>query len=368
VVVELLQERTALLLVEGGDVIPLVHLQPLLRGAGLAKAVEVTPRVQPESAPVGAGEERYRDLLEPRGALAVMGPVERVLQGLRQHVHAVSLQLLVGENPGTAHRAPVVHVAEVAPGVPVLDRDHLALRPLGREDVAQDPAVAQHVPVGVVSALPGGDRRQVGRTERSHVPLDHRVVGDSREAHPAVAPGLRSRPLDRVVEVEDLPRLEGLELAGRLPGAARVDADHDVAIGDPDLRIGGLPAVILAARALTEAGDVRDHLLPDLGMEVAGVDVLPVDRHRHQDGIPPLRLGSEQVGHQEGSIAGRNRHVLLEEDALPDLGGLGRAGDRKRGGDRRQQEAEGQGDRFHRMPPFVHQSRPSIHPASGSGV
>ena len=136
----------ALFLVEGRDVIPRVHFQPLLGGAGLAKAVEVAPRVQPESAPVGAGEERHRDVLEPRGALAVVGPVERTLQGFRQHVHAVALELLVGESLRTAHRAAVVHVAEVALGVAVLDRDQLALRPLGREDVAQDPAVAQRRP------------------------------------------------------------------------------------------------------------------------------------------------------------------------------------------------------------------------------
>ena len=106
---------------------------------------------------------------------------------------------------GPATDSPVFGFFFARSPQPVLDVRHLVLRPALLE-LAQDAAVVAGVAVAVVLPLPGDDGRQVRRMQAGHAPLVAGVVRDAEHADLAVAPGLRARPLDALVEVVDLPR------------------------------------------------------------------------------------------------------------------------------------------------------------------
>src|SRR6266513_4302467 len=89
---------------------------------------------------------------------------------------------------------------------------------------ADDAAVAVAGAGGVVPALPGADRGEVRRLRRRRAPLVARVVRNAVHADLAAAPLLRRRPLDAVLKVARLARIVVAQVAGRAPGAARIDA------------------------------------------------------------------------------------------------------------------------------------------------
>ena len=72
-------------------------------------------------------------------------------------------------------------------------------------------------------------------------PLVDREVGNAGEADLAVAPRLRRGPFDGVVEIDRLGERPRLALAGRLAGAAAVDAHGGVALRHPPFGRDGLP-------------------------------------------------------------------------------------------------------------------------------
>ena len=115
--------------------------------------------------------------------------------------------------------------------------------------------MAAKLAVIVGRAFPDAQRREMRRPQRRHVPLVHGVVGNAVDADLAVAPGLRARPLDAVVEVLGLARRPHVEIAGRAAGAARIDAHDRVAVRHPFLRIDQLPVLVLVARALRRSPD-----------------------------------------------------------------------------------------------------------------
>src|SRR5262249_11296035 len=88
-----------------------------------------------------------------------------------------------------------------------------------------DAAVTAAIPIAVRGPLPYADRRQVRRLERRHQPLVHGVVRDAVQPDLAVAPVLRGRPFDAVVQVANLPSRPRVEHSGRAPRAPAVDAD-----------------------------------------------------------------------------------------------------------------------------------------------
>src|SRR5205085_446758 len=109
--------------------------------------------------------------------------------------------------------------------------------------------MARAVAVGVVPALPGADGGEVRRLRGGGAPLVARVVRDAVHADLAGAPGLRRGPLDAEVEVARLARGVVAEVPGRAAGAARVDADHRVAVGDPFLGIDHFPVLVAVGGA-----------------------------------------------------------------------------------------------------------------------
>src|SRR5690242_8669881 len=88
------------------------------------------------------------------------------------------------------------------------------------------------------------------RTQGAHDPLVHRIIRDAVDPDLAVAPTLRSGPLDAVVKIPAFARAPDVEHARRAAGAARVDADADIAIRHPLLRIDQLPVLVLVAGTL----------------------------------------------------------------------------------------------------------------------
>src|SRR5207249_10838313 len=113
---------------------------------------------------------------------------------------------------------------------------------------AEGPAVVPGVPRAVGRARPGDDGGQVRRMQTGDAPLVARVVRDAEHADLAVAPRLCARPLDALVEVVDLAQAVAVHDTGRPARAARVHADHDVAVRDPALGVGDLPVLILVGR------------------------------------------------------------------------------------------------------------------------
>ena len=116
------------------------------------------------------------------------------------------------------------------------------------------------VPVGL--SFPGADCRQVRRLQRCDKPLVLGVIRDPVDPDFAVAPGLRCRPLDAVMEVFDLPLEQQADLAGAAPGAAPIDPDAGVAVRNPFLRIDEFPGLERAGRAFRDVGVGSRHPVP----------------------------------------------------------------------------------------------------------
>src|SRR5580692_11011535 len=104
--------------------------------------------------------------------------------------------------------------------------------------------------IEVAAALPGTDRREMGRLQRGDLPLLDRKIRDAEQADFAGRPGLPRCPFDGVVEILGLARRERLQEARRFAAAAGVDRDDDIAMRHPALGIGVLPAQIATARAV----------------------------------------------------------------------------------------------------------------------
>ena len=112
--------------------------------------------------------------------------------------------------------------------------------PVGHEH-AQDSAVEQRVAVDVGEALPRDDRLERRRLPIGGEPLVERVIGNAEQADFAVAPRLRCRPLDGVVEVDQFGERPRFALALAFAAAAAVDAHGGVAARHPPGRVDGLP-------------------------------------------------------------------------------------------------------------------------------
>ena len=327
VVEEALLEREAVGAGEERPVRVSVDLEPLLRGRGLREAVEVAARMDALAAPVGARQQGRRHQRQIGRALAVPLVVERMLLELLEDVDAVLGQLLVGEGDRPRHRLARVGVLLRPLPSPVLHVDHLDLRPALLE-LAQDAAVVAGVAVAVVLPLPRDDRGQVRRMLAGDAPLVAGVVGDPEHAHLPVAPLLRPRPLDALVEVVGLAGTARVHEARRPPRAPRVHAHDRVAVRHPALRVGGLPVLVLVGRPLQDLRVVGDHLLPLHRVAVLVREALGVDPVRQDDRVAALRDGAVDVGPEDEAVLHLDRlvpgdpHPVADLGARLDLGGL----------------------------------------------
>jgi hypothetical protein len=118
------------------------------------------------------------------------------------------------------------------------------------------------VAIPVRRALPGADGRQVGRLQGGDLPLVHRVVGDPAQPDLSVTPVLYAGPLDALVEVSRLSCRQGVDDAGRAPGATGVDPHDRIPVRHPLLRVGHLPGLVQVRGAGRDVGVLLDHAFP----------------------------------------------------------------------------------------------------------
>ena len=249
----------------------------------------VAAQVQPEAGPVADAVERHGDLVPLRLRAGQHAAVEVVVHPVP---HRVGLPAIRQSLRRAAH-----HVVHGVRGDPV-----------GHEH-AEDAAVEQRVAIDVGEALPRHDRLQRRRLQIGDEPLVDREIRDAGQPDVAVAPRLRRRPFDRVVEVDRLGERPGLALARRLAAAAPVDAHRGVALRHPPLRRHGLP--VHAGRGLLlEIG--RRH--PELVLLV---------RPEIEDGRKLAAVvGTEHVGLEPRAVAHRHVDVFLDQEFVGGGGGF----------------------------------------------
>ena len=172
--------------------------------------------------------------------------------------------------------------------------------PVGHEH-AEDAAVEQRVAVDVGEALPRHDRLQRRRLQVGDEPLVDREIGDAGQPDVAVAPRLRRRPFDRVVEVDRLGERPRLALARRLAAAAAVDAHRGVALRHPPLRRHRLPVHVGRGLLLQVR---RRH--PELVLLIRP----EIEDRRELAAV----VGTEHVGLEPRAVAHRHVDVALDQE------------------------------------------------------
>ena len=160
------------------------------------------------------------------------------------------------------------------------------------------------------------------RLQARHLPLIDRVVGDPAQADLAVRPRLPPRPLDAVEEVLGLARRPMLDVAGRAPAAARVDAHAHIAVRHPLLGIAHFPALVLVGRPRRHAGVLFRHARPGGLIAVLEVQPLAVGAAAEDDRVTPLPDRPEDVASQLQSVVHRDRHVPVDPHSIADLADL----------------------------------------------
>ena len=172
----------------------------------------------------------------------------------------------------------------------------------------RDAAVPGHLPVGVAPPLPGVDRGQVRRAGRGDRPLARGQVGDPGQAHLAVAPALRARPLDQVMPARRLLGRQERGVAAGEPGPGYVGVHHRVPPRRPVDGVGGLEGRVrrqLAGR----------HPAVRVPLRQLRAGVLAVRRPGDQRGSGPLAGRPEHVGVDGHPAPHRDRHVALDDHA-----------------------------------------------------
>ena len=253
----------------------------VLRG-GQHVGLGVAAQVHREAAPVADAVHRHLDLVPLRALLPPLVGVEVLAHVLPQDVVVERIRVV-------AARAPEQVVCRGAVG-PLRDEAH-------REDAA----VVSLVAVLVRPALPGHDGLERRRLQVGEPVLERRMVRDAERAHVAVAPRLPGDPLDAVVGVEPFLVRAGVRPAGRLAGAAGVDAQQRIAARAPPQRVGSLPVHVRVAFLLAVVR--RD---PDL------VLLVRPEVHDHRETLVAT-VGPEHVGEDQRAVAHRNLHVFLDD-------------------------------------------------------
>jgi hypothetical protein len=295
-----------------------VHFEPFLLRRRAQVALEIAARVEPLAAPVGGGDQRNGHLGQIGRALTVIRRIERARQHLEPHVLAVFHELLLGQRLGAAGElagdgafpAPLAHA--------VLNRLDLHVLPVLAERAGQT-AMTARIAVGIGPPLPDTDRCKVGRLRRRGPPLVAGVVGDAVHPHLAARPRLSRRPLDAQVNVARLARVVVPEVAGRAPGAARIDANAYVAVGYPLLRIDHLPVRVLVARARYGVGVLPCHDLPGGLVALLKGNALAVRAVAQDDRIAPLGDRTEHIGAQHQPVIHRNRRIPVDPHFIADF-------------------------------------------------
>ncbi len=305
--------------VEQGEVRIAVHLQPFLFRAGAQIALEIAARMQPHAAPVRRRQQRRFDILEFRQARLVIVVDQAMLQRVLVACGAIFFQFVFRQcrrprDRLAGHGAPVSALADA-----VLHGGHLARIP-AREEIAEDAAVAAKLAVIIRRALPDAQRRKMLRPQRRRLPLVHRVVRDAVDADLAVRPRLHARPFDARGNVLRLARRPHFQIARRAPGAARVDAQADIAVRHPFLRVEQLPVLVLVAGAFEHVRRRRDDAQPRALVGLLHGEALGVRPIAQDHRIFAVRDRPEHIGAQHDAVVHRDRRIPVDRHAVADFG------------------------------------------------
>src|SRR5215510_905665 len=158
-----------------GPVLDAMRFQPPLLGRGPHKPLEIAAWMQSLAAPVGGREQRRDDLVPLGRARLVVLVIEGMGYDFGAKVRAVFGEFSVWQRLGSAYQL-AVNAAALAPlAGPVLhglDLHVIPVLPKRRENAA----VVRHVAIPVGSAFPDAHSGEVGRLQRSHVPLIDPIV------------------------------------------------------------------------------------------------------------------------------------------------------------------------------------------------
>jgi hypothetical protein len=187
----------------------------------------------------------------------------------------------------------------------LLNESGLVLRgpvqiPAADEANRKNAAVISLITVLVGAPFPGQNGFQRRRIQVGQAPLRRGKVGNAHGADLAVAPAAFGHPLHRIIVVERLGVGARLRTSRRFARAARIDAHDGKPARAPPLRIAALP-VHVGIGFLLEV--MRRH--PQL--------VLVIDREIHDHRHTFLAIGPEHIGIDDGSVAHRNGHILLDD-------------------------------------------------------
>ena len=173
--------------------------------------------------------------------------------------------------------------------------------PVGHEQ-AQNAAVVERIAIEIGKTFPGNDRLERRRLQIGDEPLIDREIGNAEKPDLAVAPRLRRRPFDGVVEIDRFGERPRVVLPRRCSGAAAVDPHGGIAARHPPLRIDGLPVHPFVRRF----GQRLRHD-PEL--------VLLVRPEIEDGGKFAVVVGPEHIGLEPRAVAHRHVDVLVDDDA-----------------------------------------------------
>ena len=315
---EALLQTDAVVGIERRPVRAAVHFQPLLLRSGAGIALEIAPGVQPLPAPVRRRQHRHRDARQVGAAFAIPLGVGLALEHRAPHVFAVVLQFGLAQRLGAAGEFSGDRMLAATLTDAMLHRLDLHLLPVLAEG-AGDAAMAVRLAIGIVPALPGADRGQVRRLGRGDTPLVARVVGNAVEPDLAVAPGLNRRPFDAQVEVTRLARIVVGQVSRRAARTSGVDADADIAVRHPLLRIDHLPVLVLVGRAGERVRILARHDVPGRLVAFLEGEALAVRPVGHQHRVAALGDRPEDVGAQHQPVVHGDGHIPVDAHAVAGL-------------------------------------------------
>ncbi len=250
--------------------------------------------------------------------------VQRVGEDVPAEIAPVRRQRRLVERIRAADQLTRHHAARSALAKPVLHRLDLHVVPVGPER-ADDAAMVRHVTIPVRRAFPDAHRCQVRWLPAGNLPLVDPVIADAVQPDPAVAPVLRSGPLDAVVEVLRLARAEMVHITRRPPATTAVDAHARVAVRHPFLRIDHLPVLVAVARSGGHVRMLLNHAVPGARIAVLEQQTFGIGPVGEQHRMPPFDHRAKHVGAQLEAIIHLDDDVPIDAHTVAYFAG-GHAG------------------------------------------
>ena len=114
-----------------------------------------------------------------------------------------------------------------------------------------------------------------------------------------------------------------IEVPGRATRTARVDAQADVAVWHPFLRIDQFPHLVRVGRAFSRLGKSRGHALPCALVAFLEGEALAERAIGKNDRVLPVVVWSEDIGAQHDAVVHRDGRIPVDAHAVAHLA-LGR--------------------------------------------